>query len=74
MQRTRCGCWPLTCTDRSHRPKRPALTSRFCITLQEILRVFGELDFAGTAGADKTVVGASSSQSGPGLVVDAFLR
>ena len=42
--------------------------------LQEILRVFGELDFAGTAGADKTVVGASSSQSGPGLVVDAFLR
>ena len=40
MQRTRCGCWPLTCTDRSRRPKRPALTSRFCITLLEL---FGEL-------------------------------
>ena len=33
MQRTRCGCWPLTCTDRSRRPQRPALATRFCITL-----------------------------------------
>ena len=37
MQRTRCGCWPLTCTDRSRRPKRPALTSRFCLTLLVLL-------------------------------------
>ena len=34
MQRARCGCWPLTCTDRSRRPLRPALASRFCITLK----------------------------------------
>jgi two-component system, OmpR family, sensor histidine kinase KdpD len=31
MQRTRCGSWPLARTDRSRRPQRPALASRFCI-------------------------------------------
>src|SRR5271166_2392777 len=36
MQRTRCGCWPLTCTDRSRRPQRPALATRFCITLSHL--------------------------------------
>jgi hypothetical protein len=38
MQRARCGCWPLTCTDRSRRPQRPALASRFCITLKAAAR------------------------------------
>jgi hypothetical protein len=29
MQKTRCGCCPLTCTDRSRRPRRPALAAGF---------------------------------------------